>query len=603
MGRKAWIFPRWCDGFIIMLAAGLMLAWTWRTWPDPLVDFGRELYVPWQITMGRVLYRDIAYFNGPLSPYVNALWMRLLGVSLTTLIVANLTVLAAVLALLYALLDAAASRVAALLGALLFVTLFAFGRLVTIGNYNFVCPYSHEITHGVALSLGALACLHLPQTLRTRNIAGSALLMGLVFLTKAEVALACFIAVAGGFALRMAGQNSLLRRKLTTVLFGGAVAPGVLSFALLSVRMPISTALRGVLGSFYWALASKVSSLPFYRAGLGLDNLPANLVQMGVGAALLVAAALVATGAGFFAPRITSANHSKPAALLGFAAAAAVGILTVHSPYWFVSVPKALPLATAFFVVVWFLAFHREPRLTERSRVLALRVAFSLFALSLLAKMIFNVRLYHYGFALAMPAMLLLLAAFTSWGPRFLAARGADGGVVCAIGFALACIMAFTYLSAMSPLLKSERYRVGTGSDTFLADDRGAAVQLALHWIDRTMPAGATLAVLPEGAMINYLARRSNSTPYVNLMPPEVIIFGEGRVLREFKSRPPDFVLLCHKDTTEYGLPLFGHDYGQSLAAWVHENYDELVLIGDRPLEDPQRFGMLLLRRRNAGAF
>ena len=39
--------------------------------------FGRELYVPWQLTQGKVLYRDIESIFGPLSPYLNALWMRL----------------------------------------------------------------------------------------------------------------------------------------------------------------------------------------------------------------------------------------------------------------------------------------------------------------------------------------------------------------------------------------------------------------------------------------------------------------------------------------------------------------------------------------------
>ena len=60
--------------------AGL-LAWSWRKWPDPLVDFGRELYVPWQITEGQVLFRDVASLFGPLSPYLNALWFRLFGMT------------------------------------------------------------------------------------------------------------------------------------------------------------------------------------------------------------------------------------------------------------------------------------------------------------------------------------------------------------------------------------------------------------------------------------------------------------------------------------------------------------------------------------------
>lgn len=598
MRRNARTLPRWFDGLIIMHAAGVMLAWTWRTWPDPLVDFGRELYVPWQITMGRLLYRDIAYFNGPLSPYLNAAWMRLLGVNLTTLMVANLTVTAAVLVFLYALLDAAASRATALLGALVFVALFGFGRLVAIGNYNFVCPYSHEIVHGVALSLGALACLHLPQRLRARNIAATGLLTGLVFLTKIEVALACGVAVLAGFTLRVSGHTPSRARRLAAVLLATMLAPGLFAFAILSSCMPISTALQGTFGSFYWTLASHVSSLPFYRAGLGVDNVQRNLAQMCTGAALLGAAVLVATGMGFLIPRVTGTKPSNAAAVLSFMAAAAVGMLTVRSPHWFVSVPKALPLIMAFLLAVWLVAYGREPRLTDRSRVLALRVSLSLFALGLLGKMILNTRLYHYGFALAMPAVLLLIAAFISWGPRVAATRGADAAVVRAIGLALAVVMVCAYLLAMSPVVRNQHYRVGSGRDAFFADERGAAVQLALDLLDRTMPAGATLAVLPEGAMINFLSRRSNPTPHVNLMPPELIMFGEERVLHDFNDHPPDFLLLCHKDTTEYGFPLFGHDYGQSFTPWIHLNYEEVVLIGGRPLEDPRRFGMLVLRHR-----
>jgi hypothetical protein len=34
-----------------------------------------------------------------------------------------------------------------------------------------------------------------------------------------------------------------------------------------------------------------------------------------------------------------------------------------------------------------------------------------------------------------------------------------EGGVVCAIGIALACVMTLAYLAAMSPVLKNQRYR------------------------------------------------------------------------------------------------------------------------------------------------
>lgn len=65
----AWWIP-WCGPALVSVSFLALSVWTWRKWPDLLVDFGRELYVPWQLTTGKVLYVDIAYFNGPLSPYL-----------------------------------------------------------------------------------------------------------------------------------------------------------------------------------------------------------------------------------------------------------------------------------------------------------------------------------------------------------------------------------------------------------------------------------------------------------------------------------------------------------------------------------------------------
>ena len=40
--------------------AAAMVAWTWGTWPDLLIDFGRDLYVAWRIAEGETLYRDFS---------------------------------------------------------------------------------------------------------------------------------------------------------------------------------------------------------------------------------------------------------------------------------------------------------------------------------------------------------------------------------------------------------------------------------------------------------------------------------------------------------------------------------------------------------------
>ena len=143
-----------------------------------------------------MLYRDIAFYNGPLSQYFNALMFRLFGASLRTLVICNLTLLAALIALLYYATRQVASRWATTAACLVFVLPFAFGQYVGIGNYNYVCPYSHEMTHGLLLSLVAVIAAWPSDKHRVALTILSGFALGLAFLTKAEV----FVAGAAGTA-------------------------------------------------------------------------------------------------------------------------------------------------------------------------------------------------------------------------------------------------------------------------------------------------------------------------------------------------------------------------------------------------------------------
>jgi hypothetical protein len=73
-------FLKWGTSFLVMAAVGSGMAiLSWRKWPDILINFGRELYIPWQLNQGFRLYLDIAYFNGPFSPYVNSLIFKIIN--------------------------------------------------------------------------------------------------------------------------------------------------------------------------------------------------------------------------------------------------------------------------------------------------------------------------------------------------------------------------------------------------------------------------------------------------------------------------------------------------------------------------------------------
>jgi hypothetical protein len=270
----------WISPAIIAAAAAAMLWRSWGTWPDPIIDFGRELYIAWRLSAGDVLYRDLAHLNGPFSPYLNALWFKLVGADLQTLVIANTIIWASLLYMLYRILSIIADRLAATISCLGCVGVFSFGQFSPgYGNYNFICPYSHGLTHGVVLSILAIWLLYCSTQSGKQSLrlgAGSA--YGCVALTKAEVFLACSVALLPGlvFSVRHFRDRGSARLHLGAFFVGSALPP-VMACALLCLAMPIREALWNVLGTWRFVFNSEVAELPLYRSGTGFDDVPFRL--------------------------------------------------------------------------------------------------------------------------------------------------------------------------------------------------------------------------------------------------------------------------------------------------------------------------------------
>src|SRR5882672_5648353 len=91
----------WVGAIGLLVLTVFFLATSWRKWNHPVIDFGRELYVPWRLSEGAVLYRDVDDVYGPFSQYFNAGLFKLFGPGLMVLVTANLVIFTAILALVY----------------------------------------------------------------------------------------------------------------------------------------------------------------------------------------------------------------------------------------------------------------------------------------------------------------------------------------------------------------------------------------------------------------------------------------------------------------------------------------------------------------------
>ncbi len=572
-----------------------LFAATWGRWPDVLIDFGRELYVPWRILEGDELFADLAWFNGPLSPHWNALVFRLFGVGLTTLVWVNAAIFAGILALLHYLLREIASPVAATLACLVVMATCGFAQLFFVGNYNFICPYSHEATHGVLLGLGALAAA---QRWRGRGSLAWLLLcglcVGLAFLTKPEMFVAAFIGACVAVGLYAWSANSSYLRA-GVAFAAGMIVPIAASWALLRGSLGSAGAWSATLGAWPQLFSSTIAQQHFYRVGMGLEAPGANLQSN-----LLWTASTLA----LFAPSVALAFWARDArrrVVAGVLAAVATAILFVLSYSRVQWLDAARPWAL-FALVAWVLAVWATLR-TRGAATWPGAAGFAAFSLAMLAKILLYTRLYHYGFALALPATALVVVAAWSWIPARLDAAGGAGSVLrAAVAVALACFAAI-HVAQTARIQAGRTVEVGSGPDRFLSDSRGAVVNEALQWIDARYPRGTprpSLAVFPEGVMLNYLARLANPTPYFNFMPPEILLFGESTTVAAFRAHPPDLVLLAHKDTTEYGPRWFGRNYATELGSWLQAEYQEVQRFGDPPLQPGSRFGIAVWVRKSA---
>lgn len=593
--------PPWlraAAGPAVLVSVGLVLVrWTWMAWPDAISDTGRELYIAWQLASGKVLYRDIAHFNGPLSQYADALWFRAFGASFRSLVLADLAVLCAISAIVYSAARSLAGRLAAFWACLVFLVVFAVGPLTPLGSFSYLAPYSHELTHGVLLLF--LLVLSLVRYARRGGPAASALsgfLLGLLLLTKAEVAAAGLAATAAGLALAAKrGRGSRLTE--AGVLAAAAAGPPLVVWMLLSAAMPAGVALRGLLGAWSFLFDRELAAMPYFRMFQGTLELAASLRSLLLWSLAWLAAFAPAWLVSRSMPRIPVPGRAIATAS---ALAAPAAALAFHRQADWLEALRPLPVCLAALLALdlrRFARFAADP--FEKDRAI-LRIVLAVASLALLARIVLFARAWHYGFVLAMPGTVLLAALLMGPIPEALAARGGSARLFrsAASGLVLAALAG--HLALIAEALDGKTARVGSGADAFRTDSRGLALGAVLRHLNREVPQGATLAVLPDGVILNFLSRRPNPTPYVIGNPADTRIFGEDRMLDAYRACPPDYVALVHCDTSIYGYKFFGRDYAQRLAGWIASSYETVGRAGAMPFSSDE-FGIVLLRRRDRG--
>jgi 4-amino-4-deoxy-L-arabinose transferase-like glycosyltransferase len=595
-----WHFP-------VLIAAGLyMAAISWLKWPDLLIDFGAQVYTPWRLSEGQVLYKDIVDIYGPLSPYLHALLFKIFGPGINILIAFNLLVVTGLATLIYFLFKKLGNPLTGFLCAFTFLTIFAFGQYQGGGNYNFICAYVYSLPHGVALSFLALFLflkfLERPQ-LKYLGFSGG--VVGLVYWTKMEV----FVALA--FPLLLGLLSSWFQRRLNrreavreavTALTAFAI-PILLFYAYFSTKIPLKEALLIIPSPF--SFLNDVGSLKQFKLNqwiMGFDYPRSNLLKLFQYLFVLVAVMgfIVAIDSVLSGPL----RHIKRLSLLALVSLAGLLYLVSEQIPW-LYLGRPLPLLAILITGYYSYRLFRAKQENQHSSNDLCMMVFSLFSTILLFKVILNTHVFHYGFALALPATLLMIHTLVFLIPGHFSALNKPGGFYKTATLSLILFFVYAHVRVEHQVYQFKTLPVSQGRDLLLdydpaLENRGVVVNQTLDYLSRKLPPGIEVATIPSGIIINYLSRHPHSLPVLNFNPYNVALFGEQRYLESLQKASSPYILLVHTDVSVLvsGKRFFGKDYGQNTFSWITQNYTLEQQFGQVPFSE-KGFGIQILKRNS----
>ena len=576
----------------------LLTLWSWRSWPDILIDFGRALYIQWQLSLGKVLYADIAFDNGPLSQYINALWFKLFDVSISTLIYCNLAIFAILVFLIYQIFKHACGSFCATISCFVLLCVFGFSQYVSIGNYNYICPYSHEQTHGITLCVAMI--YFFMNYLKSKKFYWCGLAgvcYGMIFLTKIEITIAATAATFLGLNIILFTSKPVNTRRILLNYSIGALIPILFFFIFLWTRLPFETVLQGLFMNVTTIFDNQTMGSTFYRAIMGTDHPKANLTEMVREFAGISGIIVFTAGIDILFRRI-----QKWRLLLSTVLGALAFIIMTNTPFQWLNAGSSLPLVSLItsliFIIICF-RYRQNHSFITRFAPLAI---WAFFSLVLLLKIVLNTHIFHYGFVLAMPAALMLVACLCCLIPSVLAKKFARGDMFRAIMIALIFAGVLSFLQISSKIYIRKTLAIGKGGDLIYTfdptlDPMGWCMKEIIITLKSLMNTDETLLVLPEGALINYLLRRDNPTKHTVFVPILMNLFGgEKEILNDIKSHPPDYIVYLHRPMTEFGAGYFGVDCGKIIMDWVKLNYVPVKTFSP-PLVKGAPYGIAILKK------
>ncbi len=528
-------------------------------WSDAIIDSGREWIVPDALARGELLYRDVVYWFGPLTPYLHAAWLRVFGSSLSTLVVAGTLESAAMLVVLFAALRLVASRLEAALWTLLAIPVVVF----MLGGVLVGMAYRHAATF--ALLALTLACRSQIRNRRS-TLAFAGVLCGMAGLCRTEWGIAALS--AAGLGILVSGRLRTRAWQDTLLLAGAAL----LTFGIVIAGFVAAAGFQPVIQEGHLLLTGvPAETRRFVLALSGIGNWRTGIANVLYSAGLWFGI--------FLLVRLLTVGRIDPARSKADSKSLAVVLLLLGILALLDGASGAILWSGApvLYVLAVFLGVRRPG-----GRTSAVLVSFGSMGLVMSYR-----RILHSGdswyvgapllFACVSGAALvrLALASDRRRAPRDLLRKGLE--------LTLGIMIFLTFAMRLFQYGSDSRVAIA-GTDGFLSarPELASSIERMASVIRRETRDGDGLVVFPEGEILNYLSGRPNPCRHKMSLPGYLTRANEKDFLEELNRVRPAAIVVWRRLTVEYGPASFGEDYGKSIRAWLDANYQPRTTSGGR---------------------
>lgn len=570
--------------FIIYL---ILIALTWQTWTQPIIDHGRELNYPVRILNGEHLYTDMLQLYTPFAPYFNALLYKIFGIHMSVLQISG-----AICGLLILLLIYNISR--RLMGeAESVIIVSAIAVLCAVKpNGNYIIPYYYGSDYALLFALISLTFIlkYLNgDNSRTNILIIAGLFTGLSILSKQELG----VTSAGAGVAAITLNYITERKRMVRDAFLFLAPPLILIIAVFGYILSYAS-VDTLINKNHILFTNVPPQLKYFNKNIsGLLDVPKSLLFTLTGLAKIpVIIGMSGLIGGLLSLKIERdqarrAIKTGGLTLLTGLAITAIIILVFDVP------PDSSPLSASIIVlpiIIFFILWHKRLSLAELTLTDKTLIVLSVFGLLSIIRVIINIRgsgPYNPFFT---PVLFVIFGYlfFRVFPEKYASTNKLQRSIRYAAMFIIT-IMSVSVLAQISKRIKEQTYKLSYPRGSLMVQPKfGKPIDDAIKYIQQHTSHNDYVLVLPQGSLINFLAERNYPIRQENVHPGYLEGENKAEIQEQIINKKVAIILIANYLTPEMRDKAFGVEYNQDLLHWIEKHYRKSKTFGPENGKKPE---------------